>query len=516
MENLFEKLPEAERKLIEKYIKCYNGYNGYSIGMSASLERILRFWDSNKQDLYTLFENNFIISKEISFKRATDEIEQDMETLVYDDEIGRTFVRAFEKWRENYENYSDGVYHSQLYHLVDCWCLANNKYDGRDYDINLPNGRVYKLRNGCKTIRALGKIAREFNLEGFEEFRLAHSMILNQKELRGELCLSIHPLDYMTMSDNDCEWHSCMSWQRAGEYRQGTVEMMNSPCVVVAYLKASKDMEVPGGYWSNKKWRELFVVTPDIIIGNRQYPYNNDSIRDTALEWLRELAIKVGWDNYTNKPISIDNFKFNEVEGRQIHIDLETEHMYNDFGHGFMGYVNKDIDPWFTLNFSGVSECMCCGDIECEFGDEEGAPCLCCEDCDVWVRCIECGDRHPKNEMTFVDGRWLCSYCYKYHTYVCPICENTHYSYGEVCEREVKIYENENFTGYYLYLCDDCLRTTRFKHLCGEIRLVNQNSWRDIEVVDIENFNIGGLDCIGDLEDKDRERFEKIINNRAS
>ena len=38
------------------------------------------------------------------------------------------------------------------------------------------------------------------------------------------------------MSDNDYGWDSCMGWMNEGEYRLGTVEMMNSPCIVVAYI----------------------------------------------------------------------------------------------------------------------------------------------------------------------------------------------------------------------------------------------------------------------------------------
>ena len=37
-----------------------------------------------------------------------------------------------------------------------------------------------------------------------------------------------------------------MSWADYGCYRQGTVEMMNSPLMVVAYLTAEEPMHMPG------------------------------------------------------------------------------------------------------------------------------------------------------------------------------------------------------------------------------------------------------------------------------
>ena len=76
-------------------------------------------------------------------------------------------------------------------------------------------------------MRVLSKIATAYNLPGFEDFRIAQSLVTNQANLKGYITLSIHPLDYMTMSDNNCGWDSCMSWQEEGCYRQGTVEMMN-------------------------------------------------------------------------------------------------------------------------------------------------------------------------------------------------------------------------------------------------------------------------------------------------
>lgn len=93
-----------------------------------------------------------------------------------------------------------------------------------------------------KALKQLNGILHFMDDDEFEEFRICQSMCTNTTALEGKLCLSIHPLDYMTMSDNACDWSSCMSWQEDGCYRMGTVEMMNSPCVIVAYLESSHPM----------------------------------------------------------------------------------------------------------------------------------------------------------------------------------------------------------------------------------------------------------------------------------
>ena len=56
-----------------------------------------------------------------------------------------------------------------------------------------------------------------------------------------------------------------MSWFEKGEYRQGTVEMMNSECVVVAYLESTTNMTIRDGEWNSKRWRELFVVDENVL-----------------------------------------------------------------------------------------------------------------------------------------------------------------------------------------------------------------------------------------------------------
>ena len=170
----------------------------------------------------------------------------------------KVFADAFFNWFYDLPSSERPSYNTL--NLVNHRNLATNSYSiGEPFEVNLPDGKILKVQKGTKPLRVLAKMAQAFNLEGFEEFRLTHSRILNQKKMTGELCLSIHPMDFMTMSDNNSNWESCMSWSDYGCYRRGTVEMMNSECVVVAYLRAKEDMKVSEDlYWNNKKWRCWF------------------------------------------------------------------------------------------------------------------------------------------------------------------------------------------------------------------------------------------------------------------
>ena len=360
---LFEKLPENEKLLIEQYIDTY-ACDGKA-PRTATLEHILRIWDAEKRNLYEILGNEFIISKNISYEKDEEELTSEYGRMAYSDNSPTQIFRQnyFKKINDLKIDYSvyDGLGRLMWYENI-----IPNRYEGEAFSIPLPNGKKYVVQNGTKVMRALAKISSAFGIEGFEEFRLAHSQLLNDKTIKGELCLSIHPLDYMTMSDNDCGWESCMSWENDGEYKQGTVEMMNSPCVVVGYLTSSSSYKFGcdiNDEWNSKKWRCLFIVDKDFIINIKGYPYENSNLVKASIIELAKLA---GWGEI--EPLKYEYYeKYTEyrykkmpcsIGGRAVAIDFCTQAMYNDFGNGHYIALNphetKDIIE-FHYNYSGMS-----------------------------------------------------------------------------------------------------------------------------------------------------------------
>ena len=141
-------------------------------------------------------------------------------------------------------------------------------------------------------MRVLQKMAKEFDLPDFDIFRNHISRITEVRKSKVKFTLSIHPLDYMTMSDNVNGWESCMNWtQGPGSYRAGTIEMMNSPLVVVAYITtkpyypANTSIE-----WTSKSWRELIIVHPNTICSVKSYPYYNIAFDKALVNWLAEIG----------------------------------------------------------------------------------------------------------------------------------------------------------------------------------------------------------------------------------
>ena len=352
----------------------------------------------------------------------------------------------------------------------------------------------------------LHKIVTTFGLneESFERLRLYQSRILQNANTYGTLCLSIAPIDFLSMSDNDSGWNSCMCWaDHYGEYRQGTVEMMNSPCVLVAYLKAEKDY-TPWKYvcygpdnemrnWgiSNKKWRQLVIANEDVILGNRQYPYTNPDIEKQVLSWVRSLL--GGDDCFSTQltPIYNHSSTENNPGGKSYLFNFDTNVMYNDvynYRNAYLStYFFEKYPTSFSLNFSGESECMECGEIMDNGDDSSWVICGKCNHVKI-CSCCECyicdGDDYYTNDL----GETFCSECVENgEVSWCNCCAQPFYDTDMI---EIKFKPEDSRFSTYAIACRNC-----FPPL-GEFGPVDEDDGIYYE----ENFSKTAKDFINNLD----------------
>lgn len=394
-----------------------------AVTRTAPVENLLRFWDANKVDMYKVLGQNLIVSKEISFDKDVNELDNLICCSIFDnpDENVRDFCTTFKRLYRNYLH-NNALYYG-LSTLSSSYSLATNVYAGDTFEYpNQKTGKMIKINHGMKTIKAWAKIAEAENLDMdvFETIRLLHSQILNQKTVKGNLCLSIHPLDYATMSDNECDWSSCMSWMEQGCYRRGTVEMMNSEAVVVAYLTSKEEMRIGNGHtWNSKKWRELFIVTPEFITNIKSYPYKNEQLTGIALKWLKDLAEENNFGTYTDDVIHYNHCEDFTYNGHEYCFEFDTYAMYNDFNDNQVMYMSRNLSELPTDNenyyvnytYSGPAVCLACGEQEGPaYFDSEGR--LTCEKCSVIGTCEHCGAKiYAGQEVFEFDGKTYCEYC---------------------------------------------------------------------------------------------------------
>ena len=248
---LIDNLTQQDRDVIDIF-RNY-GISEYDVSKKewADTDYFLRFWNQDKNSLIQkIFDNKLILEKEISIDYSDNELLNSMEDLLVSTPICSTLLDNI----INYLTEHNAIFSRPfIYRLFSAADLVYNKYlwDWGDSIITLDDGKEIKINKGCKVIRIIGKLAKvTHNEELFEQFRLLHSQILNEAHIKSTLCLSIHPLDYMTASYNENDWDSCMKWGD-GDYCRGVVEMMNSPCVVVAYLKSKRQTISIGRYTWN-------------------------------------------------------------------------------------------------------------------------------------------------------------------------------------------------------------------------------------------------------------------------
>ena len=439
--NPIDLITAEDRIKIEKYIREFVDYPGYRW---CGIEQYLRFWnDAKSKHLFELFGHQLRISVPVEYKIDKDELEQLIRKMLRKDEEARNFYNAmhdlFSHWSNEYDAISI---------LLNSWTLAQNKVEIYRDDMSVPlkDGKVLKIRNGSRPLRSIRKIAESYDIEGFEHFMNKHSECLNQKSLKGTVHMSIHPMDYMTMSDNNEGWESCMSWSNDGCYKQGTVEMMNSPCAVVGYLESDSrrfefgwDDDVHASYtWNSKKWRSLFLVDPDFIINVKQYPYFNDNLVSKCVSLLAERA---GWGEVELR--KFEHCRNNSYADRQVYIRFETGAMYNDFGCGHFLALNPEIEGDYYCDgycYSGNSMCVWCGGTH-DIGDEGEESCLLCGSCDSRRRCDCCGRRICSDEDTFWVGEdCLCGNCW-------DNCASQDEITGEACydSEMITLYLNRNY-----------------------------------------------------------------------
>lgn len=464
-------LTEEDKTRLKNYI---NDFAGATMDCT-DVDKVLAEWARAKEDLYHALGDQLIVEFPVEYSRPESDISDECYNLIYGyNVINPSFRNMFTAldtyWRpvvkdEKTDPRQPDTYHfNQAYEwdrtywpssvFNDCGMMASNTLADwvEGYAIqNKETGKVFTFHKGEKYFRALGKLIHNCPVDqnAFEEFRIKVSQITNQKTLKGTMCISIHPMDYITMSDNDYDWDSCMNWtsdEGGGDYRLGTVEMMNSPMVVCAYLKGDgyfqwdnyQNKGDPVSSWNSKKWRELFIVRDDFNIEIKAYPYDNEEFTKLIMDKLEELMHNTHeeeiWWNYQTR--------FNDDE-LELGFQTNDNGMYNDFGTyrnqkgHLMRYNKKLVSEWTAnrldrkyINYSGEPHCMCCGDLIQSYAAQSNqVVCGNCGDYEV-ERCSCCGCSIYDDEDVF--------WSYDTDSPYCSACYNDLYVHDDITDEDIR------------------------------------------------------------------------------
>lgn len=351
-----------------------------------------------------------------------------------------------------------------------------------------------KISKGTKIIRAFKYF--ETNEKVLDQLQTQASMIIQENKVSGILCFSVHPLDYLSSSENTHHWRSCHALD--GEFRAGNLSYMVDKHTIVCYLKSGEQLVKLPRFpetvkWNSKKWRMLLFLGNDLkcIFAGRQYPFFSlkalDILKTPLLESLgvRRPSRWSHWHNdYINEfPRKRTDGVYREFElnGRYISMhatiyklkdivkDYEEDALhFNDLLH------SSFYRPYYCWDFGGLwdeapektpfmtiggyvpcleceeedismSECMRCRECELEHGQEEN---------DYFGYCACCESRSYRDDMVYLDeiDDLICRDCYEQH---CTQCENC----GEVWYSRDLVYDYEHNE----MICPNCLSRRREK-----------------------------------------------------
>lgn len=405
------------------------------------VDHILRYWNQEKQNLYHILGNKLqyvIPNVDVSASQEAIErkVRNDVELSLQKQKI--------ESWMSHNTDTESYRVYSQIMSYVG---MSSNKvqyfYEKEPRVFSLGD-KTLTIPEGMKFSRAIKKMLEFFNApkELYTQFQRAHSLCLGQKNLRGDLIISIHPLDYMTMSNNGHGWYSCMEWMRAddegGEYKAGTVEMMNSPYVVVCSFVDNYNYHPSSACratWNDKIWRELFIVNDTVISEIRPYPFENKELTELCLKTLRDLVEKDKWFGkfveFNSVPDTIKRFR--ETPTYHHKYSFITNMMYDDTYGEMLAYEsNQNPNSQVNLNFSGKMICMCCGSEDMDIGatdfQERFVACVdCCSKKQSYSCCENCGCYLTPDEANYLGDYQYCDDC------ICNIATFSDF-YGEYIE----------------------------------------------------------------------------------
>ena len=495
-----EALTELDRKKIFNFVCSYGCPEEYFIGV----EKYLFHWNKNNNKLFHALGDNLIVSVPFTYEKSEWEFRMDCEKKL----IRHPFYRTLNYYVRNELPLIKGL---SSWDIQDAFMsfknIANNDFTLSFKIPNKKTGKILQIQKGMKLIRVINKLF-ESDPEGFtnvyynyvfesnerrkndgvtpeevaeidrlrQDFVNCHSVILNDKMIKSTLSISIHPLDFMTMSDNGNDWESCMSWMNDGCYHQGTVEMMNSNCVLCCYLHneekpwsfkehkdsdedEEEDFSSEEWLWNNKKYRQLVYVTKDIVVLGKPYPYSNDEISKKILQEVKKLfSDNMNWEyhfgpekyqdmKWINGSRSMDRAKdFARMhETKKHNLILETKAMYNDFvrdsNQNYWCYRNK-IAGTKVITVSGPATCLCCSNSVTEYQDDwdyfdryNHTNEVICRSCRGKMRCSDCG-RVIKGQRFLIsdkegEERAYCEQCIKAGSIVkCHCCNNWYFGFS--------------------------------------------------------------------------------------
>ena len=362
------------------------------------------------------------------------------------------------------------------------------------------NGEVHKIPLDMKLLKAFKYF--EDDEQVVNELQTMASMIIQEDKVEGRLCFSVHPLDFLSSSENTYNWRSCHALD--GEYRAGNLSYMVDSSTIMCYLRGGENERLPNFppsvRWNSKKWRMLLFLSEkwDVMFAGRQYPFFSrtalDIVKDYMTYGYNAMLNSGSWSGWHDDELR--NFEYKddktafEMDGGNLmwpYICISNElfpigNVVKDAPHSmhfndllrssyykpyycFRRYRQVGQTP--VVSIGGAIPCLSCGQHHVATTDS-----MLCEECELefgnseddrYGYCDLCERRIIIDDAHLVDshGHLICDWCYEHHTTSCESC-------GDLVYNDDIVYDKISHS----YLCQGCYSN---RHSCHR-----DNEWQTV------------------------------------
>ena len=344
------------------------------------------------------------------------------------------------------------------------------------FENKVSSSSEHKIPEGMKLIKAFKFF--ESDKVALRDIQDLASQLIQENKIKGTLCFSVHPLDFLSSSENTYNWRSCHALD--GEFRAGNLSYMVDETTFMVYIKGADDVYLNNFgevKWNSKKWRMLIHAATDdeIMFAGRQYPFSSTSGLDQVLNIYNNLMIDGFNRSYYAPYHKYHSWRADYVDSYVPHnapIDAEPRELderYLVYGNKLIG-ISEIVKPGYNaMNYNDILGSTCYtypyytvlntygyhsvkrmrenpiivgGEVMClHCGDEPItiAETMRCDDCEVnygyeetdtYGSCQNCGARIYLDDAPCVGDydELVCEHCYEHCCFVCDECGTAQYN----------------------------------------------------------------------------------------
>lgn len=339
----------------------------------------------------------------------------------------------------------------------------------------------------CTIIKKNSKLVKAFkyfvdNENVLNTLQSKASQLIQENKIEGTLCFSVHPLDYLSISENTYNWRSCHALD--GEYRAGNLSYMVDSSTIVCYLKGADNVKLPhfpeSVPWNSKKWRVLLYLSNDwrMVFAGKQYPFASEPHMKKVLEFLNVKFKKVKDSFWRNRESTFwtdwTTYSKSKLKNPELDLNFYFEQDYIPLSDALVSLYTLVTDQPASKHFNDVLKSSCYKPMysyaaykepwddrirlyACEYNTkfEIGGP----------TYCLRCG----KEEVMDSSGTMMCYDCeLNYGT-----SENDAFCFCAACGRRIVV-EDGYLVGDEFY-CEECYNKEAKRCVeCGECYLADE------------------------------------------